>query len=387
MMDIYVDLSELVSLKYMSGIQRVAKEVLRIWLEKYPRNIHPMSYDYKRECFRIYGAAAFLRGLNSKKGALGRIRVVSRKRIEDFGEGDIFFDIDSTWSSHLKRSFLLPRLKERGVRIATHIYDIIPVTMPQFCHEFTIVSFLEYLGAHIEYSDILIANAKATIDDLEAVIEGSGKELKKTAVVPLGADFGEARGAGKTGSIRRHVRNIADGRRFLLMVGTIEPRKNHAYVLSAFEDALFDRGLSLVLAGRVGWQTDEFVKGLKAHPMAGRQLFHIEDASDGEIAYLYENAFMVVFPSFGEGFGLPIIEAFAYGAPVAAADIPVLREVGGDYCDYFGLDDTAGLVSIVDRYLNNDTEYAKNREKVAKYKPKSWEEAAEEMYRAVVSVM
>ena len=71
----------------------------------------------------------------------------------------IFFDIDGVWHSTIIRSLLYPKLSEKNVRIMNLIYDIIPVTHPMYCHESTVMSFLVYIGAVLQYSDTIIVNA------------------------------------------------------------------------------------------------------------------------------------------------------------------------------------------------------------------------------------
>ena len=94
---------------------------------------------------------------------------------------------------------------------------------------------------------------------------------------------------------------------------------------------------------------------------------------------MYENALVVAFPSFNEGFGLPIIESFDRGALCLAADIPVLREVGGDYCKYFSLENVDGFIEQVQFYINNPKEYMKDKEKIKLYQRFTWDECAKLM--------
>ena len=74
---------------------------------------------------------------------------------------------------------------------------------------------------------------------------------------------------------------------------------------------------------------------------------------------------MVVFASYIEGYGLPTIEALINGVPIACSDIPVMREVGGRFCDYFDPDSSDELIKIVSRYANDDAVYAEQRRLIA----------------------
>ncbi len=129
---------------------------------------------------------------------------------------------------------------------------------------------------------------------------------------------------------------------FALMVGTIEPRKNHRLVLAAFE-ALWAQGsaLQLVLVGAPGWCSDSLLAQLESHAELGRRLHWFRHLPDSALHALYSTASTLVFASLDEGFGLPLAEAAFLGCPVLAADVAVLREVGGDWPTWLPVDGVA----------------------------------------------
>ena len=127
-------------------------------------------------------------------------------------------------------------------------------------------------------------------------------------------------------------------------MGTLEPRKNHAMLLDAFERVWRTHPQSrLVIVGRFGWMCNDLVKRILHHAQYARSLFLFTNLSDAELAYCYEHATAFVFPSHAEGFGLPIVEALQHGLPVMASDIPIHREVVSDFCAYFDQHDPEEL--------------------------------------------
>ena len=141
---------------------------------------------------------------------------------------------------------------------------------------------------------------------------------------------------------------FAKADRPFLMVGTIEPRTNHALVLDAFERFWAAGGNApLVVIGRRGWQCDATLRRFTALAAAGRPFTHIGDATDADLQYAYRHARCLIFPSVAEGFGLPIVEALAQALPAIASDIPVHREVGGDLTTYIPLGDPAHLAALL----------------------------------------
>jgi glycosyltransferase involved in cell wall biosynthesis len=123
---------------------------------------------------------------------------------------------------------------------------------------------------------------------------------------------------------------------FVLMVGTIEPRKGYALVLDAF-DAIWREGhaMHLVIVGRPGWNVKELIARLHNHPQLGERLHWFDSADDKALDVLYDAAAGVLIASEAEGFGLPIVEAAIHGKALLVRDIPVFREVAGDGATYF----------------------------------------------------
>jgi glycosyltransferase involved in cell wall biosynthesis len=123
---------------------------------------------------------------------------------------------------------------------------------------------------------------------------------------------------------------------YLLMVSTIEPRKNHLTLVSAWERLRAERfpSLKLLLVGALGWHQKSIVR--KFRPWLERgDAFLLEDVPAEELRVLYAHARLTVCPSFGEGFDFSGIEAMRSGGVVAASNIPVHREVFGDAAEYF----------------------------------------------------
>jgi glycosyltransferase involved in cell wall biosynthesis len=98
-----------------------------------------------------------------------------------------------------------------------------------------------------------------------------------------------------------------------------------------------------VIVGKRGWLANALGTRLKEHAEFGRRLFWIEKCNDTDLHYLYRHATAVIQPSIAEGFGLPIVEAAHFGAPVIASDIRIFHEVGGQSISYFDPMDSEAL--------------------------------------------
>jgi glycosyltransferase involved in cell wall biosynthesis len=125
--------------------------------------------------------------------------------------------------------------------------------------------------------------------------------------------------------------------KYILFVGTLEPRKNVELLFEAWAQTPVDDAI-LVVVGRRGWG---------APVNHSESIIEVGAVSDAELLWLYRHAAALVSPSHYEGFGLPIVEALGQGTAVIATDIPASREVAGEAASYFHPEDVAGLSSLM----------------------------------------
>lgn len=380
---IVIDITSLVSVSFISGIQRVVREIVT-------RMVAKRSNEYTQFCLIAYNLHRRSYCSVSVKDFLdcymhGRIK--SSKLIpkelysfDDLGAADMFFDIDSVWNNRMRRSFLLPILKLQGVMIVVHIFDIIPILNPQYCDDLTTIRFMDYLGAHLLHADMIIANTHSTIHDIETLSENIGSKKMECACVPLGANFLNTEiSEGYQNNVDQTAVAIAQ-KCYLLMVGTIEPRKNHEFILDAYENVLRKEGFSLVIAGRHGWNVDRLMLRIRGMQKDDDHFLYLDSTNDETINYLYKHAFFTVFPTQNEGFGLPIIESILHKTPVLATDIPVLREVGGDLCDYYPINDNVDLLHKLLYYKNSPESYSQRKKQLESFVPISWDQTEIKMW-------
>jgi len=139
--------------------------------------------------------------------------------------------------------------------------------------------------------------------------------------------------------------------RYLLFVGTIEPRKNLTRLLAAFETIHAERlSDGLVIVGKRGWLYDDFFARLEQSPLKDAVLFP-GYVMDEDLPAVYAGAQALVFPSLCEGFGLPVLEAMACGTPVVSSNASSIPEVGGEAALYFDPTDTAEITTTTRRLL------------------------------------
>jgi len=167
---------------------------------------------------------------------------------------------------------------------------------------------------------------------------------------------------------------------FLLHVGTLEPRKNHRFLVKVMERLKWFDG-KLVLCGMKGWQVEPILEAIEQSPCADR-IVHLDYVSDEDLVALYRRAEALVFPSLYEGFGLPPIEAMRQGCPVISSDGGSLPEVVGEAGIVLPTDDAERWAIEIERLLGNPDARAKllnsGHARAAFF---SWKKCAEETWQ------
>ena len=382
---LYIEVTNTVNVNFISGIQRLTMRLLEEFGNLETKlEIIPIVYCTSCKQFRELNEVEENRLYRQQNFSfLARVKrrlhfhCSPSKRINQLEKGSIFFDIESGWHNPYSRKKLLAVLKEQGLKTALLLSDIIPYLYPQYVHPKTIKKFKAFFEAHLAYSDLIVCNSASTCQTLRQRFENE-LEARSIAseVVLLGADYQS--GASKKPVLPPKAFQVLQ--HFILAVGTIEPRKNFGLLLKAFDQIAHRQPkVQLVFAGKRGWMSDDFFESLHEHPLYQKRIFWFEGLDDDDLAYLYQKASLFAFPSFFEGFGLPVAEALIQGAPTISSDRGALPEVGGDFADYCDPEEVGQWAAQIEKYLSDPKALADKREKIKNYQPPTWKTAAEEV--------
>lgn len=275
-----------------------------------------------------------------------------------------------------------------GAATAAVVYDLIPMQHPGIYGADGAAMFRRYLAAVVAHADVLVTISETVARDLAGVMPQFRFPRRGPAIVPwrLGCDLPAV-----TGGVRHDVSRLFDERlpeSPYLVVGAIEPRKNHAFVLDAFGQLWEDPATAhvrLAIVGRPGFKSEPILRRIKSDPRYGMRLFLLSDLDDAEVEHAYRNARAVVCGSIAEGFGLPIVEALAHGQTVLASNLPIHREVGGAACDYFDLAGPEWLAAAVATHERRHGRAATARQQCQE--PLTWGEAASRLLAAVADAL
>ena len=261
-----------------------------------------------------------------------------------------------------------PATVARGTALIVRYADAVPLMMPHTIIHKAHHQALHYqaLRRNVASGAFFVCNSDATRSDLLAVfpqaeprtvtipcivshhffaedslIDGAREILAKRLNPAVHA--GHEAAAGICSGIDRLPIN------YLLMVSTLEPRKNHALLVEAWEKLRSElcRGLKLVFVGALGWDHETIVGSMRRWIERGEVLL-LTGVPANELRLLYKHARATVCPSYAEGFGYAGVEAMRCGGVVAASDIPVHREIYADAAEYFNpysAEDMAGTIA------------------------------------------
>lgn len=219
-------------------------------------------------------------------------------------------------------NFIRPPLARNRKSVVT-IHDLSFLRMPETTEERN----LAWLTAEIQHTadtaDAILTDSRFSAAEIHECL---GVESSRIFPVWLGLDSFPMPPPPEVAAATR--RTLGLNRPYLLMVGTLEPRKNIPFLVKAFE-AVNHPELELVLVGAPGWKTGPLLRAIEQSPCRAR-IRRLGGISDAELAAVYDGAALFVYPTRYEGFGFPPLEAMARGVPVLAARNSSLPEVLGD---------------------------------------------------------
>lgn len=369
MKHIILDISSVIGTNNTTGIQRVAIELSRRFINRY-EECSLIAYDLIKKSYYYVDKQSFnLNCYNPQRTK--NVKITSQQfNFDKVNSSYSLLDIDSIHDTHCRqRSFFYKFLKQRGVEIISLVHDLLPISNPEYWPVgFYDKYFLLYIAAVFQYSDKIITTTQYTKTLLIKYLSLCNA-TKKIFVMPLGSDLKENYDINK---VSKEIIDCSNAN-FLLMVATFEPRKNQIVLLNAFEQIAKKTNLSLIFAGRLGWSYEEIIRKIKSDHYFKKRMFIINNASNDDIIYLYKKAFAFVFPSLNEGYGLPIVEAMYYKCPILVSDIPVFREIAGNNALYFDNRSGDSLSQKVFELYNNKSRYNHFINRLKEFKINSWD--------------
>ncbi len=293
---------------------------------------------------------------------------------------DTLITLGADWD----HSFTVPLQKlvdKTKCKVAMFFHDAIPIIQPHFCSLPFAEVFKIFPETISNVATHVFCNSRATQRDLKLLLQEQSLKIPSTSVVTLGSNSHASTLNKKPDFV------LACDERFLLFVSTIEPRKNHRVLYQSYNH-LLNQGVNelpkIIFVGMEGWGVNELVEEIQRNPLS-RDYFTIANhVSDAELAWLYKNCLFTVFPSFYEGWGIPVAESLAHGKFCLSSNRGSLPEVGGDFVEYLDPWDTVAWGEKILQYANNPELLQTREDKIKReYTPPTWDQFCEDIYKTL----
>lgn len=306
--------------------------------------------------------------------------------------GDTLLALGSPWFRSDYAGLVRWARDAKRLRFGVLIHDMVPVSYPEWCREGMVQAFRAWHNSVMPLCDLVLANSRHTAREVEGWARRNGIRLAgPVRPVPVGTGFGSE----KREDARRPPGSFQAGS-YVVFVSTLEARKNHALLVRVWRELLDEerRGLrpagsvpTLVFAGRVGWLVADLLQQLDNASWLEGRVRLVQDPTDADLRGLYDGCLFSLFPSWQEGWGLPVTEALGLGVPVLCSSAGALPEAGGELARYFDPGDTAGCRAAVAALLDDPDDLAQWRADVrARFRPTSWSVTAEAVLEAARSL-
>lgn len=286
--------------------------------------------------------------------------------------GDVLLLGGETWSARYDLEVIARLRREAGLKIVAICQDVIPLTHPQFFQSGEFVTrYRGYVDFLLGHSDLLIVHSKSVRDGLLAEAQRSGRPAPRIALVPLGSDI-----ASNVTPSAPLAQPPLEPRKFVIAVSTIQSRKNFGMLYRVWRRFAEEhqQGLPrLVIVGAPGFGGAALLQEVASDPLVAETIVLLHGAGDSELAWLYRNCRFTLYPSFAEGWGLPVSESLAYGKPCLASNTTSLPEAGAGLAVHLDPTDLDAWHDTILAWSTDDPALdAMARNIVAHYRPTPW---------------
>jgi len=273
----------------------------------------------------------------------------------------------NTCNHWLTNSSYASALRRRGARPVIFVHDTIPVTHPEYFEPDEKRKHLARMRTAIAIGNGIIVNSQDTLKSLQQFAKEENLRLPPAAVALLGHNL--PRGTPGPRPIEAP---------YFVMLSTIEPRKNHWLMLQLWRKLIERSGKAaprLVIIGMRGWECENVVDLLERSRQLQEFVIERNQCGDREAATWLHHARALLFPSFAEGYGMPLSEALSLGVPAIASNLQVFREVAGEVPEYIDPLDAPRWVEVIGDYAGEQSALrAAQVQRMKGFRPTTWEQ-------------
>ncbi|NEW86401.1 glycosyltransferase family 1 protein [Rhodopseudomonas sp. WA056] len=291
------------------------------------------------------------------------------------GLGEVLFLAGENWS-RVDFAAVARMRRERGTRVAALCQDFIPAVAPQFFAGGDFVAkFDAYAQFLIQEADLVVSISEATKRDILGYAQRHGGMRGDVEIVHLGADIPAPQTARRPAALTG-----AQAARFVISVSTIQSRKNFDLLYHLWR-RLTEQNTpnlpTLVIVGQPGFGSTDLLWQIANDPVTANSILHLPRAGDDELAWLYQQCLFTLYPSFYEGWGLPVSESLAFGKYCLASDASSLPEAGAGLARHLDPFDFVAWRDAVLDLIAAPEQLARYEAAIrAGYRPVTWAQSA-----------
>lgn len=297
----------------------------------------------------------------------------------DLKPGDVIVIMGATWGFEPYWRFL-QRQTMAGVSVFLFVHDLIPLIVPEHVGDAVPDDFRKWLDAMSRVAAGFLTNSQSTKRDLQIYLAQRGAP-QPIEVVPLAHQFLTS---DRPGARRLRARVLSDARLpYVLFVGTLESRKNLWGLARVWGRLIKELGFKaprLVLAGKSGWLKDDFDDLMRGTGSLEGNVRIIESPTEHELSYLYSNCLFTVFPSYYEGWGLPIGESLWFGKTCVTSKTSSMPEVGLDMCSYVDPHDLDDVYQAIKKMVVDVAHRSEFERRITRDRLRTWTDVAEDLW-------
>ncbi len=372
-----IDITELVTWEgKLTGVPRVMNE-LCMRFEKQNKNVIFAKWDNIEKCLVKTDRKEVTTNQSSLIKGL-KLDILStkvfknkkdHKKAVSFHEGDLLMVLADWHSSDINFTEELLRLHTKGVKLIQLVHDLLPIVTPQYAGHAT-----EYVTNYAKkiypICSSIIAVSENTKKDIAEWLSINKLKVPPIDVIRLGDDFQTVKPVKPPGLEEYGSENM----QYILCVSTIEARKNHMLLYYVYKLAYSKNIIlpKLIIVGRVGWHAEDIYVRLTNDPAINTNIIIQNNINDNELAWLYKNSLFSIYPSFYEGWGLPVAESIRYGKVCLSSNTSSLPEIAGDLIEYFNPFSTDECLKLIVKLMDINVLKMATK-KLSKYKITSWD--------------
>jgi glycosyltransferase involved in cell wall biosynthesis len=251
--------------------------------------------------------------------------------------------------SELDRPGFAPWLQTTRQKPIFFVHDLIPITHPEYCRVGETQAHMQRMRLALKVGAGVVANSHDTLNNL--------KDFSRQQCLPMPPSAVALLAPAPLPATEVSSRPLAAP--YFVVLGTIEPRKNHVLLLTLWRELVGRLGQDaphLVVIGQRGWECENVLDLLERCDILRTHVHEVPHCLDEELVRYLKHAQGLLFPSFAEGYGMPLAEAFQAGTPVIASALPVFKEIAGNVPDYLSPLDGLGWLKAIEDYAAPNSE-------------------------------